>query len=78
MSAIVPTDKTSVVVRFAMYISDLVVNTSAIFKVVSFNIKDEPIETVYITLEGEDYTNWGSNDDYVTQYIANKMGYVLA
>ena len=77
MSAIIPTDKITVVVRFAIYISDLVVNTSAVFKVVSFNIRDEPIETVYVTLEGVDYTNWGTNDDYVIQFIATKLGYTL-
>ena len=27
-------------------------------------------------LEGDEYTNWGSNDDYIKEYICNKEGFI--
>ena len=79
MSTIVPTEKitTEIVVRFEMYIQDLVLNTSATFRVVSFDIENKPIDTVYVLLSGEDYTNWGNNDEYVIQFVATQLGFTL-
>jgi hypothetical protein len=79
MSDIVPVDKTTTktVVRFAMDIIELIVNTSATFRVISYDIDGASIETQFVVLEGTAYSNWGNNDEYVVQYVANQLGYVI-
>jgi len=79
MSAIVPVDKTTTktVVRFALDIIELVLNTSATFRVISYDIDGASIETQFVVLEGTAYSNWGNNDEYVVQYVANQLGFTL-
>lgn len=31
------------------------------------------IDTKYYTMEGEDYLNWGNNDDYVYNWVIAKL-----
>jgi hypothetical protein len=80
MSAIVPVDKTTTktVVRFALDIIELVLNTSATFRVISYDIDGASIETQFVVLAGTAYSNWGNNDEYVIQYVANQLGFILA
>lgn len=79
MSAIVPVEKTTtkVVVRFAMDIIDLVLNTSANFRVITYDIEGSSIDTTSVLIAGEDYAAWGSNDEYVIQFVATKLGFTL-
>jgi hypothetical protein len=79
MSDIVPKIETTTktVVRFTMFISQLVLNTSASFRVFTYDIKDEIVDNVIVSLEGEAYTAWGNNDDYVIKYIASQLGFTL-
>ena len=79
MSAIVPVDKTTTktVVRFALDIIELVLNTSATFRVITYDIDGASIDTQFVVLEGAAYSNWGSKDEYVVQYVANQLGFVI-
>jgi len=79
MSAIVPVDKTTTktVVRFAMDIIELILNTSATFRVITYDIDGASIDTQFVVLDGTAYSNWGNNDEYVVQYVANKLGFTL-
>ena len=79
MSAIVPVNKTTTktVVRFAMDIIELILNTSATFRVITYDIDGASIETQFVVLEGTAYSNWGNNDEYVIQYVANQLGFTL-
>lgn len=79
MSDIVPTEKTTtkVVVRFAMDIIDLVLNTSATFRVITYDIEGSSIDTTTVILAGEAYSNWGTNDEYVIQFVATQLGFTL-
>jgi len=79
MSAIVPVDKTTTktVVRFALDIIELILNTSATFRVITYDIDGASIETQFVVLDGTAYSNWGNNDEYVVQYVANKLGFTL-
>ena len=79
MSDIVPVDKTTTktVVRFAMDIIELIVNTSATFRVISYDLDGASIETQFVVLEGDAYSDWGNNDEYVVQYVANQLGFTL-
>ena len=35
------------------------------------------IDCTFVTLEGEDYANWGNSDDYIINYVANKLGFTI-
>ena len=79
MSDIVPVDKTTTqtIIRFALDITELILNTSATFRVTSYGIEGRSIETQFVVLAGTAYSNWGNNDEYVVQYVANQLGYVI-
>ena len=79
MSDIVPVDKTTTqtIIRFVLDITELILNTSATFRVISYGIEGKSIETQFVVLEGTAYSNWGNNDEYVVQYVANQLGYVI-
>jgi hypothetical protein len=79
MSSIQPTNKTitQTIVRFSLDISQLILNQSATFRVSLYDKDDTLIDTPYITLQGTDYLNWGSSDDYVIRFVANQLGFVL-
>ena len=79
MSAIVPKTETTtrVVVRFTLDAIELILNTSATFRVVLYDIDGVSINMQFVVLEGTAYSNWGNNDDYVLQYVANQLGFTL-
>ena len=79
MSAILPseTTTTNTIVRFDVFISDLVLNTSANFRVWLYDIQDKLIEVKVIVMEGQDYHNWGNDDQYVLQFVATQLGFTL-
>lgn len=79
MSSIKPTDKiiTQTVVRFSLDISQLILNESATFRVSLYDKDDIVIDRQFVTLENQDYLNWGSDDSYVIRFVANKLGFIL-
>lgn len=40
-----------------------------------FNTDKKFISTVLLPLEGEDYLLWGNDDNYLVNYICNKMNF---
>lgn len=79
MASIQPFDKTTIQtgVRFSIDIVMMIFNTSASFRVYLYDIDDKIIDTSYVLLEGEDYLNWNNDDNYVIQYVANKLGFII-
>lgn len=49
-------------------------NKYATFSVELLNDKNVIVKKV-ITLSGDDYTNWGNDDSYITNYAAKNIGY---
>ena len=80
MSTIIPVDKTvtQTIVRFSLDIIELILNTSATFRVISYDITNIMVDTQFVVLDGTDYLNWGNDDEYVRQFVANKLGFTLA
>lgn len=80
MSSIQPFEKTVIktIVRFSLNITELILNTSATFSVLCYDIDDKLIDTKFVSIEGTDYVNWGNNDSYVIDFVANKLGFVLS
>lgn len=42
----------------------------------SKNLESEPIRKI-ITIDGEDYRQWGSDDNYLVQLVCVKLGVIL-
>jgi hypothetical protein len=79
MTSIVPKERiTSATINcFDYLLAEFVPNTKASFRVV---LKTDlmPVAVEYVTLEGDDYKLWGSDDNFITRYICDKLGLVLA
>ena len=52
----------------------ITLGTSAMFKCIIY-IENECYHKTYI-LEGTDYTNWGSDDDYIKKYVCKQEPYL--
>jgi len=74
---IVPQDyvETNKIVRIEIQVSNIILKTSATFRVNSFNENDKFIKLDYITITGDEYNAWGSDDDYIINLICQKLGY---
>ena len=79
MATIEPFENTVIktVVRFSLEINKMVFNKSAKFRVFLYDINNMLITTSYVTIEGEDYLNWSNDDNYVINFVANKLGFVI-
>ena len=80
MSDIQPVDKTTTktITRFSLDISKMTLNSSAAFRVSLFDANDKYIDATIVTLEGQDYLNWGNDDQYVINFVAQKLGFTLS
>jgi hypothetical protein len=79
MSNVQPTDitTTQTIVRFSLDIIELILNTSATFRVLSFDANDKIVKTQFVSLIGTDYTNWGNDDEYVINFVAEQLGFII-
>lgn len=79
MSDIQPVDKTTTktITRFTLDISKMTLNLSASFRVSLFDSDDKYIDATNVTLEGQDYLDWGNDDQYVIDFVARQLGFTL-
>ena len=59
---------------FSYTVNTLELNSFITFNVILSNEIGTPIAVKQVTLAGEDYANWGNNDDYVISYICTSLG----
>jgi hypothetical protein len=69
---------TVTVSSFSVSVTNVIVFNSATLNVCLFNTDNNLVNVFPLTLSGDDYTNWGGDDTYLYQYVANKMGYTLS
>jgi hypothetical protein len=68
---------TVTVTGFTLEIVNFVPNTSVRVRVVQY-AGDKVVKTMdFVTLEGQAYSDWGNDDNYLIQYVATQMGFVL-
>jgi len=79
MSAIAPFNETTTntIVRFSIDIATMELCVSATFRVSLYDPNDKCISNKYVTLQGEDYLKWGTDDKYVLNFIAKELGLTL-
>ena len=68
---------TNIITSFTVTVSDVTLFTCANLTVNLYNADPLLVDTVYMTLSGDDYNNWANDDDYVIQYVATKLGFVI-
>jgi hypothetical protein len=66
-----------VVCGFEVEVMNVILNTSAKLSVRLYDTNNKLVNVQIMDLSGEDYKNWGSNDDYIINYVAQKLGFVL-
>lgn len=79
MPAIVPVDKVTTITIYSFTIDSIEVDlfNSARIRVYLMNQANVSIDCAFVTLAGEDYENWGNDDDYIINYVANSLGFTL-
>ena len=79
MSAIVPLDKITTLTIYSFTLDRIEVDlfNSARIRVNLMDQNNNRIDCTFVTLSGDDYTNWGNNDDYIISYVANKLGFTV-
>jgi hypothetical protein len=58
-------------------VTNIQLNQSADVQVVFCDNTKFMVDVVSFTLSGEDYQNWGSNDDYIINYVCSKYNISL-
>jgi len=79
MANIAPVNKTitQTITRFTIDISELILNTSARFRVSQYDVNDKLVDATNVTIEEQEYTNWGGDDTYIINLIAQKLGFTI-
>ena len=72
------TQTTSVTINsFRVEVRELILFTTAKLRVALCNAEDQVINFVFVDMLGDDYTRWSNNDEYVYQFVAEKLGFSL-
>jgi hypothetical protein len=66
-----------VICGFEVEVINVILNTSAKLTVRLYDQNNMVVNVQVMDLSGQDYKNWGSNDDYIINYVAQKLGFVL-
>lgn len=62
----------------SLHIQELILNQSAVFRVSLHDEDGRCISNHMVTIEGQDYLNWGTDDNYVRRFVSAKLGFTLA
>ncbi len=78
-TSITPFDQTTVktVHSFSVKVNNVILHTSAKLMVHLHDENNNLIDVKIIEIVGDDYLNWGSNDDYITNFVAQKLGFTI-
>jgi hypothetical protein len=68
---------TKIINSFDIQNIEVILFTSAVIAVKLNDINGSFVELKFITLAGKDYTNWGKDDNYIINFIASKLGFIL-
>ena len=72
------TQTTSVTITsFRVEVRELILFTSAKLRIALCNEEEQFINYAFIDMIGDDYTRWSNDDEYVYQFVAEKLGFTL-
>lgn len=62
----------------SLHIQELILHEKAVFRVSLHDEDGRCTSNHFVTIDGEDYKKWSSDDQYVVNFIAAQLGFVLA
>lgn len=65
-------------VKFDIQVGHLILHVSVILIVSFYDNVDNLVLRENVTLEGEEYSNWGTDDNYLIQKVCEKLDLDLA
>ena len=72
------TQTTSItIVSFKVELTIMIFSTSARFRVETYDVNNYLASVVQVVMEGEDYAMWSNDDEYVYQFVATQLGFIL-
>ncbi len=69
--------KVTTVASYSVKIHKINLFESATLCIKLFDEKNELIEIKYLDLSGDNYTNWGSDDNYINNFVATQLEFTL-
>jgi hypothetical protein len=67
----------NVATAFSVDVIMLTLFVSADLRVTIYDANQNIIQCSVLTISGDAYTNWSSNDEYINTYVANYYGFTL-
>ena len=66
---------TNTITSFLVLVLSIEMFKSVRLSVKLYDVNNNLININFLTLSGTDYTNWGTDDNYLIEYVANYYGY---
>lgn len=66
--------KAPVVTKIEMKVMNMFLNSHVTIMVHYFNSNGHLLENKIVKIEGEEYKNWGNDDNYITNLVLTKLG----
>jgi len=75
--SIQPTNQTVVhtISGYNIQVKDVVLGQKATILVRMFDSENKYVKMKLLTMEGQDYQNWGADDNYVYSWVQNQLGF---
>lgn len=64
-------------IQMKLSVINIVLNSSATIGVRFFNSSGASIYYTEVLCEGEDYSNWGNDDEYLINFVCTQLGVVI-
>lgn len=58
-----------------VFVIGIALGVNARLGVRMFGKDGKPLDSKQLTMDGEDYKNWGNDDDYVINFVCKKLGF---
>ena len=68
---------TRTVVSFSVSCQTLNLFTNATFRVDSYDADGNIVDRKFLTMTKDQYLEWNNNDEYVVNFVATELGYVI-
>lgn len=65
------------IASFDIQIVSMIMFVNVTLSITTYDENNVYSETVNMTLSGDDYTNWGNDDNYLVDYVVEKLGLTL-
>lgn len=68
---------TTTITKITITTHNIIINESVNLLVGYYDEKDNYVETIHLVLDGEDYKKWGTDDNYLLNWVCNKLNLTI-